>query len=193
MKHRLKLHKVLVQSLSFSFDEQYLASLGGQDDNTLVIWDVSKNNQIIMSNFRIILLNFYFTNIDWEWQGTHWKSSWHEHCQQGCFLQHHFIKVLNYSQLWNQDLGLWFGSKEGQILRDSHGLNQKSLHVRRHWPNRLIRLHRYQNRGHCWDLFGSQLVQENWTNQKAILSRCQYNPTSFKLRPSPWCWRWNHC
>lgn len=39
--HRLKLHKVLIQSLSFSFDEKYLASLGGQDDNTLVIWDVS--------------------------------------------------------------------------------------------------------------------------------------------------------
>ena len=42
MMHRLKLHKVLVQSLSFSFDEKYLASLGGQDDNTMVIWDVSK-------------------------------------------------------------------------------------------------------------------------------------------------------
>lgn len=41
MMHRLKLHKVLIQSLSFSFDEKYLASLGGQDDNTLVIWDVS--------------------------------------------------------------------------------------------------------------------------------------------------------
>lgn len=38
--HRLKLHKVLIQSLSFSFDERYLASVGGQDDNTLVIWDV---------------------------------------------------------------------------------------------------------------------------------------------------------
>jgi cilia- and flagella-associated protein 52 len=34
------LHKVLIQSLSFSFDEKYLASLGGLDDNTLVIWDV---------------------------------------------------------------------------------------------------------------------------------------------------------
>jgi WD40 repeat protein len=42
MVHRLKLHKVLIQSLSFSQDEKYLASLGGQDDNTLVIWDVSK-------------------------------------------------------------------------------------------------------------------------------------------------------
>jgi len=40
MVHRLKLHKVLIQSLSFSKDETYLASLGGQDDNTLVIWEV---------------------------------------------------------------------------------------------------------------------------------------------------------
>jgi len=38
---RLKLHKVLIQSLAFSHDEKYLASLGGQDDNTLVIWDVA--------------------------------------------------------------------------------------------------------------------------------------------------------
>ena len=45
MVHRLKLHKVLIQSLSFSQDEKYLASLGGQDDNTLVIWDVSKLHQ----------------------------------------------------------------------------------------------------------------------------------------------------
>jgi len=35
------MHKVLVQSLSFSKDEKYLSSLGGQDDNSLVIWDVS--------------------------------------------------------------------------------------------------------------------------------------------------------
>lgn len=40
MIQRLKLHKVLIQSLSFSNNEKYLASLGGQDDNMLVIWDV---------------------------------------------------------------------------------------------------------------------------------------------------------
>jgi len=44
--HRLTLHKVAVQSLSFSFDETYLASLGGQDDNSLVIWDVKGGNPI---------------------------------------------------------------------------------------------------------------------------------------------------
>ena len=41
MVHRLKMHQVLIQSLSFSNDEQHLASLGGQDDNQLIIWEVS--------------------------------------------------------------------------------------------------------------------------------------------------------
>lgn len=44
--HRLSLHKVAVASLSFSYDEIYLASLGGQDDNSLVIWDVATGNPI---------------------------------------------------------------------------------------------------------------------------------------------------
>eukprot|EP01063_Lacrimia_lanifica_P019901 TRINITY_DN27295_c0_g1_i1.p1 TRINITY_DN27295_c0_g1~~TRINITY_DN27295_c0_g1_i1.p1 ORF type:complete len:642 (+),score=250.55 TRINITY_DN27295_c0_g1_i1:114-2039(+) len=38
---RMTLHKVKVQGLAFSHDEKYLASLGGQDDNTLVVWDLS--------------------------------------------------------------------------------------------------------------------------------------------------------
>jgi len=40
--YRLRLHTVMVQSLSFSSDEKYLASLGGQDDKSnLIIWDVA--------------------------------------------------------------------------------------------------------------------------------------------------------
>ena len=38
---KMKLHKVLIQSLSFSPSEEYLASLGGQDDNMLIVWDVA--------------------------------------------------------------------------------------------------------------------------------------------------------
>ena len=35
------MHKVLVQSLSFSLNEESLASLGGEDDkSTLIIWDM---------------------------------------------------------------------------------------------------------------------------------------------------------
>eukprot|EP00929_Paragymnodinium_shiwhaense_P112306 TRINITY_DN8056_c0_g1_i1.p1 TRINITY_DN8056_c0_g1~~TRINITY_DN8056_c0_g1_i1.p1 ORF type:complete len:618 (-),score=119.92 TRINITY_DN8056_c0_g1_i1:423-2276(-) len=44
--HRLSLHKVSVVSLSFSHDEQYLATLGGQDDNSLVIWNVAEGSAI---------------------------------------------------------------------------------------------------------------------------------------------------
>jgi WD40 repeat protein len=44
--HRLSLHKVAVVSLSFSPDEQYLATLGGQDDNSLVIWDAHNGTAI---------------------------------------------------------------------------------------------------------------------------------------------------
>eukprot|EP00744_Colponema_vietnamica_P001007 GILI01001730.1.p1 GENE.GILI01001730.1~~GILI01001730.1.p1 ORF type:complete len:617 (-),score=150.79 GILI01001730.1:220-2070(-) len=44
--HRLRLHKVSVASLSFSFNERYLASLGGQDDNCLVIWELSNGKAV---------------------------------------------------------------------------------------------------------------------------------------------------
>jgi WD40 repeat protein len=37
----LKLHKVSVESLSFSHNEQYLTSVGGEDDKcTVIVWDV---------------------------------------------------------------------------------------------------------------------------------------------------------
>jgi len=44
--HRLCLHKVAVTSLSFSMDETYLATLGGQDDNSLVVWEVERGTAI---------------------------------------------------------------------------------------------------------------------------------------------------
>lgn len=39
--HRLQLQKVKIQALSFSCDGSMLASLGGPDDNSLVLWDVA--------------------------------------------------------------------------------------------------------------------------------------------------------
>ncbi|WIA36861.1 hypothetical protein OEZ86_008112 [Tetradesmus obliquus] len=44
--HRLQLQKVKIQALSFSADESMLASLGGQDDNSLVLWDVASGEAI---------------------------------------------------------------------------------------------------------------------------------------------------
>jgi len=47
MIHRLKLHKVLIQSLSFSFNETYLASLGGLDDkNMMIVWEVESGKAL---------------------------------------------------------------------------------------------------------------------------------------------------
>ena len=44
--YTLDLHKVLIQDLSFSHDDQFLASLGGRDDNNLVIWDLETGTAI---------------------------------------------------------------------------------------------------------------------------------------------------
>jgi len=38
--HCLKQHQGKVQSVDFGFDSKFLVSLGGQDDNDLVVWDV---------------------------------------------------------------------------------------------------------------------------------------------------------
>lgn len=40
MVHKLVLHKGKIQDVTFSHDEKYVATLGGRDDNKLVIWDV---------------------------------------------------------------------------------------------------------------------------------------------------------
>jgi len=40
LQYRLKQHLSRVQDLSFSMNDQYLCSLGGQDDNALVVWIV---------------------------------------------------------------------------------------------------------------------------------------------------------
>jgi len=46
LTNRLRLHKVQVQALDFSFDGMYLASLGGSDDNNLVIWEVATGKAV---------------------------------------------------------------------------------------------------------------------------------------------------
>ncbi|KAJ1565137.1 Cilia- and flagella-associated protein 52 [Nowakowskiella sp. JEL0078] len=43
---RLTLHKVKVQALAFSPNDLYLASLGGQDDNSVIVWDLANGTPI---------------------------------------------------------------------------------------------------------------------------------------------------
>ncbi len=44
--HRLLQHHGMVQALDFSCDASYLTTLGGQDDNDLVVWDVKTGQGI---------------------------------------------------------------------------------------------------------------------------------------------------
>jgi len=44
--HRLRLHKVMVQAVAFSCNGKYLASVGGVDDNNLVVWNVADGKAI---------------------------------------------------------------------------------------------------------------------------------------------------
>lgn len=44
--YRFTLHKVKVQALAFSPNSLYLASLGGEDDNSIIVWDLAKGAAI---------------------------------------------------------------------------------------------------------------------------------------------------
>lgn len=50
MKYELNLHKAKVQSLAFSPNGAYLASLGGEDDNKLILWDLATGDAICGSS-----------------------------------------------------------------------------------------------------------------------------------------------
>ena len=44
--HRFQIHKYLIQSLSFSFNDKYLVSLGGVEDNFLIVWDIESGKDL---------------------------------------------------------------------------------------------------------------------------------------------------
>jgi WD40 repeat protein len=46
LRHRLRQHLSKVQNVAFSCDSNYLSSLGGQDDNALVVWDIETGEAI---------------------------------------------------------------------------------------------------------------------------------------------------
>ncbi|XP_067673017.1 cilia- and flagella-associated protein 52-like [Haliotis asinina] len=51
--HEVSLHKVKVQALSFSKNDIYLISLGGQDDGSVVVWDVERGEAICGSPAQV--------------------------------------------------------------------------------------------------------------------------------------------
>ena len=44
--NRLSLHKVKVEAVAFSPNELYLVSLGGQDDGSVVVWDIKSGDAV---------------------------------------------------------------------------------------------------------------------------------------------------
>ncbi|KAJ3057178.1 Cilia- and flagella-associated protein 52 [Rhizophlyctis rosea] len=66
---RLTLHKVKVQALAFSSNDKYLASLGGQDDNSIIVWDLGQGAAICgapasKDSSGVTLSLAYFNNND---------------------------------------------------------------------------------------------------------------------------------
>ena len=59
---RLKQHLTLVQGVAFSSGSDYLATLGGQDDNALVVWHV--NLQLILIKCKKNILNPMKNNLE---------------------------------------------------------------------------------------------------------------------------------
>eukprot|EP01137_Pigoraptor_chileana_P008790 Opistho-2@56123 len=44
--YKFAIHKVKVQALAFSPNDKYLVSLGGQDDNSIILWDLAHGHAI---------------------------------------------------------------------------------------------------------------------------------------------------
>jgi WD40 repeat protein len=40
------IHKVRVESVTFSCDSKYVVSLGGRDDGTIIVWNVEKGEAV---------------------------------------------------------------------------------------------------------------------------------------------------
>lgn len=51
--YRLELHKGHVQDVAFSPDEKYVATLGGVDDNKLVIWNLVRDVHDVCLKFSL--------------------------------------------------------------------------------------------------------------------------------------------
>jgi WD40 repeat protein len=44
--HRLRLHKVRVEGVAFSCNDKWLATIGGEDDNSLVVWNLETGKAV---------------------------------------------------------------------------------------------------------------------------------------------------
>ena len=126
--HRLALHKVRVQSLSFSCDDKYLATLGGQDDNNLVVWEVETGKPVCGSpTSREHTTNVKFFNNSphklvttgsnnmstWDFDPANRKLRMNE-CHMGLY-----VRECRTMALSTDDEYVYFGSLSGDVLQVS--------------------------------------------------------------------------
>eukprot|EP01025_Chloroclados_australasicus_P008867 TRINITY_DN13287_c0_g1_i1.p1 TRINITY_DN13287_c0_g1~~TRINITY_DN13287_c0_g1_i1.p1 ORF type:complete len:634 (+),score=78.24 TRINITY_DN13287_c0_g1_i1:174-2075(+) len=122
----MKLQKVKIQDLCFSWDEQYLASLGGNDDNSLVLWDVQTGEAICGSpthaNFTLKVKFLNHDNHMLVTAGNYNLNFW-EYDKPNNKLRIHDIQLGQLQRLFNcitvdpQDEYVYCGTTTGDMLQ----------------------------------------------------------------------------
>jgi len=124
--HRMGLHKVKIQALDFSADEKFLASLGGQDDNNLVLWDVASGAAVCGSpthyNFTLSVKFFNNRNDALVTGGAHNLKVWHydrahNHLNCADVQLGHLRRVVNCVTIDANDQWAYCGTTTGDVLQ----------------------------------------------------------------------------
>ncbi|KAJ3180784.1 Cilia- and flagella-associated protein 52 [Gaertneriomyces sp. JEL0708] len=133
--HKLKLHKVKVQAIAFSPSSQYLVSLGGEDDNSIIAWDLETGTPICGSpaskdsaGTTLCLAYFNHSNTHFVTAGNGTLRVWELNAQQRKVrptdIQTGLIKrVVKCLAISDDDERVWCGTTTGDLLEC--GLNNK--------------------------------------------------------------------
>ncbi|GMI12017.1 hypothetical protein TrRE_jg8950 [Triparma retinervis] len=124
--HRLNQHLGKVQSVDFSCDSQFLLTLGGQDDNDIVVWDVEKGYGICGSpaakdsalcakwlnnrNDRLVTAGNYHLRV---WQVDVNAPKIHAMDAKMGSMQ----RVMQCVAITNDDVHAYCGTKTGEVLK----------------------------------------------------------------------------
>ncbi|GAX75920.1 hypothetical protein CEUSTIGMA_g3363.t1 [Chlamydomonas eustigma] len=126
--HRMALHKVKIQALDFSCDERYLASLGGPDDNALVLWDVQTGRAICGSPAHTSFTNtvkFFNNRNDKLMTGGHYNLLVWEYDMVNTKLRHtdanmgQLRRIFNTITIDHDDAFAYCGTSTGDVLQIS--------------------------------------------------------------------------
>ena len=120
------MHKAKVQALAFSKDDSYLASLGGEDDNSVVVWHVDTGKAICGSpaaNDTALALKWSNTNESMFMTGGKYNlRSWqfdleNRKIRPTDFALGHMKRVITSLTLDNDDAFAYCGTESGDLLQ----------------------------------------------------------------------------